>query len=147
MSSIPHEVVVTEIGKTFAHRIQAGRHQLMADEPVPSGGTDAGPDPYALLLSALGACTSMTLRMYANRKGWPLEAITVRLSQQKIHARDCAECETNDNSRIDRISREIQLEGPLTDDQEKRLIEIAERCPVHQTLRNQKEIVTRLRKP
>ena len=144
MSSIPHEVVVTEVGKTFAHRIRAGRHALQADEPVPSGGTDAGPDPYALLLSALGACTSMTLRMYAARKGWDIGPITVRLSQDKIYARDCAQCETRDDSRISRITREIEIDGPVSEEQKKRLIEIAERCPVHRTLMDQKEIVTRM---
>lgn len=147
MSPSPHEVVVTAVGRTLAQRIQAGRHSLTADEPVPSGGTDAGPDPYALLLAALGACTSMTLRMYADRKQWPLEGITVRLSQQQIHARDCAECETKDDTRIDRILREIALTGPLTEEQRQRLLEIANRCPVHRTLMNQKEIVTRLSAP
>lgn len=144
MSPSPHEVVVTDIGKTLAQRIQAGRHSLTADEPVPSGGTDTGPDPYALLLAALGACTSITLRMYADRKQWPLEGVTVRLSQQKIHARDCAECETKDDSRIDRITREIVLSGPLNGEQRQKLLEIADRCPVHQTLMGQKEIATRI---
>ncbi|MEP6995298.1 MAG: OsmC family protein [Acidobacteriota bacterium] len=144
MSPSPYEVVVTEIGKTLAQRIQAGRHALLADEPVPSGGSDAGPDPYALLLSALGACTAMTLRMYADRKKWPLEGVTVRLSQQKIHARDCAECERDDGSRIDRITREIVLSGPLEDAQKQRLLEIADRCPIHRALMGKKEIVTRI---
>ena len=144
MSPSPHEVVVTAVGKTLAQRIQAGRHALTADEPVPSGGSDTGADPYALLLAALGACTSMTLRMYADRKQWPLEGITVRLSQGKIHARDCADCDTKDDTKIDRINREIVLTGPLTDEQRKRLLEIANRCPVHRTLLDQKEILTRL---
>ncbi len=144
MSPSPHEVIVTAVGKTLAQKIQAGRHSLTADEPVPSGGTDSGPDPYALLLAALGACTSMTLRMYADRKQWPLEGITVRLSQGKIHARDCAECGTKDDTRIDRITREIAVTGPLTDEQRQRLLEIANRCPVHRTLLDQKDIVTRL---
>jgi putative redox protein len=144
MSPSPHEVVVTGIGKTHAQRIQAGRHSLAADEPVPSGGTDTGPDPYALLLAALGACTSITLRMYADRKQWPLEGVTVRLSQQKIHARDCADCETKDDSRIDRITREIVLSGPLNAEQRQKLLEIADRCPVHRTLMGQKELATRI---
>jgi uncharacterized OsmC-like protein len=147
MSPSPSEVVVTAVGKTLSQRIQAGRHSLTADEPVPSGGTDTGPDPYALILAALGACTSMTLRLYADRKQWPLEGITVRLSQQKIHARDCAECETKDDTRIDRIMREISLTGPLTEAQRQRLLEIANRCPVHRTLIDQKDIVTRLSAP
>jgi len=147
MSPSPHEVVVTEVGKTLAQRIRAGRHEFRADEPVPAGGSDAGPDPYALLLAALGACTSMTLRMYADRKGWPLEGVTVRLSQSKIHARDCAECEVKDDSRIDRMTREIELSGPLSGEQKARLVEIANRCPVHRTLKGQIEIVTRLSEP
>ena len=144
MSPMPHEVVVREIGKGPGQEIRAGRHVLRADEPVGSGGGDTGPDPYALLLSALGACTSITIRMYADRKAWPLTGVTVRLSQQKIYAKDCAECETKDDSRIDRITREIELSGALSEEQRKRLLEIAERCPVHRTLMGQKEIVTRL---
>ena len=144
MTRSPHEVVVTEVGRSLAQRIQAGRHELRADEPVPSGGSDSGPDPYALLLAALGACTSMTLRMYADRKKWPLERVVVRLSQAKVHARDCAECEDHGDARVDRILREIELSGPLTPEQRNRLIEIAERCPVHRTLMGPKEITTKL---
>jgi putative redox protein len=144
MSPSPHEVVVSSIGKGLAQRIRAGRHELRADEPIPSGGSDSGPDPYSLLLAALGACTSMTLRMYADRKGWPLEGVTVRLSQTHIHARDCAECENKDDARVARITRELELSGPLTAEQKQRLVEIAERCPVHRTLMGQREIVTRL---
>ena len=143
MSPSPHEVVVTSVGRSLAQRIQAGRHEIRADEPVPSGGSDSGPDPYALLLAALGACTSMTLRMYADRKGWPLERVVVRLSQAKVHARDCADCVDKDSARLSRITREIELSGPLTAEQKKRLVEIAERCPVHRTLVEPKEIVTR----
>jgi uncharacterized OsmC-like protein len=144
MSPMPHEVVVREIGRGLAQEIRAGRHALRADEPVGSGGGDTGPDPYGLLLSALGACTSMTIRLYADRKAWPLEGVTVRLSQERIHARDCAECETKDDSRIDRITREIELAGALSEEQRKRLLEIAEKCPVHRTLIGSKQIVTRL---
>lgn len=144
MSPAPHEVTVTAVGKTLAQRIQAGRHELSADEPVPSGGADTGPDPYALMLAALGACTSMTLRLYADRKQWPLEGVTVRLSQSKIHARDCADCEDKEDARVDRITREIALSGPLSPEQKQRLVEIANRCPVHRTLMGRKEIVTRL---
>jgi len=144
MTASPHEVLVTGVGKTLAQNIQAGRHALLADEPLSAGGTDTGPDPYALLLAALGACTAMTLRLYAERKDWPLVEVAVRLSQGKILARDCAECETKDDSRIDRITREITLTGPLTEPQRQRLLEIANRCPVHRTLMGPKEIVTRL---
>lgn len=144
MSPSPHEVVVTEVGKTLAQRIRAGRHELTSDEPVGSGGTDTGPDPYSLLLAALGACTSMTLRLYADRKEWPLEGVTVRLSHGKIHAKDCADCETRDDARIDRITREIELSGPLSEEQRQRLLEIANRCPVHRSLSGPKDIVTRL---
>ncbi len=142
--TVPHEVLVREIGPRYAQEIRAGRHTLRADEPVTSGGTDTGPDPYALLLAALGACTSMTIRMYADRKGWPLEGVTVRLGQHKIHARDCAECEARDDSRIDRITRTIELKGPLSDEQKARLVEIAEKCPVHRTLIGVKQVVTSL---
>ena len=143
MSPSPHEVVVTSVGRSLAQRIRAGRHEIRADEPVPSGGSDSGPDPYSLLLAALGACTSMTLRMYADRKGWPLEGVVVRLSQARVHARDCADCVDKDGARLTRITREFELSGPLTAEQKKRLVEIAERCPVHRTLVEPKEIVTR----
>ena len=141
---MPFEVVVREIGTGFAQEIRAGRHTLRADEPVASGGTDTGPDPYALLLAALGACTSMTLRMYANRKGWPLTGVTVRLSQSKVYAKDCEDCETKSDARIDRIERAIELSGDLSAEQRARLIEIAERCPVHRTFIGVKHIVTSL---
>ena len=141
---MPFEVVVREIGTGFAQEIRAGRHTLRADEPVASGGTDTGPDPYALLLAALGACTSMTLRMYANRKGWPLTGVTVRLSQSKVYAKDCEDCETASDARIDRIERAIELSGDLSAEQKARLIEIAERCPVHRTFIGVKHIVTSL---
>jgi uncharacterized OsmC-like protein len=138
------DVVVREAGGRYSQWIETGGHVLAADESLASGGTDSGPDPYALLLAALGACTSITLRMYADRKGWPLTGITVRLTQQKVYAPDCAECETRDDSRIDRIEREIELSGPLSEEQRKRMLEIADRCPVHRTLMNPKQIVTRL---
>jgi putative redox protein len=140
-------VVVTETGQGYAQRIEAGRYILFADEPASAGGTDTGPDPYTLLLAALGACTSMTLRMYANRKKWPLESVSVRVAHERIHARDCAECETKDDSRVDRFAREITLKGPLSDEQKQRLVEIAERCPVHRTLMGQRTIATRLIEP
>lgn len=138
------EVVVREAGGRYAQWIETGGHVLAADESLAAGGADSGPDPYALLLAALGACTSITLRMYADRKGWPLTGVTVRLFQEKIYARDCVECETRDDSRIDRIEREIELSGPLSEEQRRRMLEIADRCPVHRTLMNPKQIVTRL---
>ena len=123
--------------------IEAGRHHLVSDEPVGLGGMDDGPTPYDLLTAALGSCTAMTLQMYAQRNGWPLEAIEVRLSHAKIHARDCADCETKEG-RIDRIERQIVLQGALDEAQRARLLEIADRCPVHRTLTSEIEISTRL---
>jgi putative redox protein len=105
----------------------------VADEPSGVGGTDAGPTPYDYLLGALGSCTAMTLRMYADRKEWPLDSVTVRLSHGKIYADDCANCET-ETGKIDRIEREIELEGDLDDAQREKLLEIADKCPVHRTL-------------
>ncbi len=124
--------------------IQSGGHTLAADEPVAVGGTDRGPSPYGLLASALGACTTITLRMYADRKKWPLTDVTVRLHHEKIHARDCEDCETREG-RVDRIIREIDLEGPLDDEQRQRLLEIADKCPVHRTLRSEVSIQTVLK--
>jgi putative redox protein len=136
-------VIVTETGSgTYTQRITAGHHDLAADEPQPIG-TDAGPTPYDLLLAALGACTSMTVRIYANRKGWPLEQIRVTLRHSRIHAEDCAECETT-KGWIDHIDRDIELAGDLDDEQRQRLRYIADRCPVHQTLTSEVDIATSL---
>jgi putative redox protein len=118
------EWVVVEIGKGYTTRVRAGAHRLLADEPVDLGGGDRGPAPYDLLLAALGACTAITLRMYADRKGWPLESGSIRLNHGKIHAEDCAECETREG-RVDRIEQQIDLRGGLDADQHKRLMEIA----------------------
>jgi putative redox protein len=136
------EVAVRGGPSGFLQEIAAGPHRLVADEPpaVP-GGTDAGPTPYDLLLAALGACTSMTLRMYADRKQWPLTGVETRLRHSRIHAEDCEECESA-SGRIDRIERTIALEGGLDDEQRTRLVEIADRCPVHRTLTNEIIIVT-----
>jgi uncharacterized OsmC-like protein len=123
--------------------VRSGRHELVVDEPVESGGTDAGVTPYDLLLAALGACTAMTVRMYARRKGWPLVDVEVRLRHEKSHARDCAECETKD-ARLDRVEREIALHGALDESQRARLLEIANRCPVHRTLLSGIQVSTRL---
>ena len=127
----------------LAQEIETGRHRLAADEPVEAGGTDTGPSPYELLLAALGACTSMTLSMYARRKQWPLERVTVRLRHGRIHAQDCAECETKEGM-LDRVEREISLTGPLDAEQRERLLAIANRCPVHRTLVSEVDIRTRL---
>ncbi len=136
------EVLVTEM-EGFAQRIVARRHRFAADEPESVGGTDTGPNPYELLLAALGACTSMTIRMYSNLKKLPLEGVRVRLLHSKVHATDCAECETQDG-KLDRIEREIEVLGPLTDEQRQRLLEIANRCPVHRTLQSEIDIPSRL---
>jgi putative redox protein len=140
------EVVVAEVGfGRYAQVIYDGRHRLTADEPVEAGGLDTGPSPYRLLLGALGACTSMTLRMYATRKNWPLERIAVRLRHGKTYGQDCAAAVDSKPVKIDRIEREIELTGSLTEEQRRRLLEIADKCPVHQTLERRNEIVTALR--
>jgi putative redox protein len=137
-------VIVTETGSgTFTQQITAGRHEFIADEPRPIG-DDEGPTPYDLLLAALGACTSMTVRMYADRKGWPLEQVRVTLQHKRIHAEDCAECETT-KGWIHHIDRGIELTGDLDDTQRERLLQIAERCPVHQTLTSEVRIASALR--
>jgi len=130
-------------GSPYAQTATDGTHVLRADEPERVGGSNSGPDPYGFLVAALGACTSMTLRMYAERKNWPLEHVAVRLKHTKIHARDCAGCEET-KGKIDHIERTIELKGDLSEEQQERLLEIADRCPVHQTLERRNEIVTRL---
>jgi len=127
----------------FAQAIVAGGHALIADEPTSVGGTDTGPNPYFLLLAALGSCTSMTLTMYARRKGWSLETVTVRLRHAKIHAADCEACETKEG-RLDYIERSVELTGVLSDDQRARLLDIANKCPVHRTLMSEIHVETRL---
>jgi uncharacterized OsmC-like protein/fermentation-respiration switch protein FrsA (DUF1100 family) len=137
-------VRVAEAGEgRFAQLVQAGRHRLRADEPVAVGGEDSGPGPYDLLLAALGACTSMTVRMYAEQKKWPLWRVSVDLKHDKVHAADCAECETREG-RIDKIERVLTLEGELDDAQRQRLLEIANKCPVHRTLHGEVWVPTRL---
>jgi putative redox protein len=136
-------VIVRDVGSGFAQDIVVGRHRLKADEPEDAGGTDTGPSPYDYLLVALGSCTSMTVALYARRKQWPLEGVTIRLEHSKIHATDCAECETKDGM-LDRIERDISLSGPLSEAQRARLLEIAERCPVHRTLVSEISIRSRL---
>ena len=128
-------------GGKFQQEILTGPHRLLADEPVKLGGLDSGPGPYDLLLAGLGACTSMTIRLYAEFKKMPLENVSVRLSHGKIHAKDCETCETK-VSMVDRIDRAITLEGPLDAEQRQRLMEIADKCPVHRTLKSEIDIRT-----
>lgn len=139
----PAQVIVRGTGTGFRQEVQAGDHLFVADEPLAFGGAGAGPTPYDLLLAALGSCTSMTLALYASRKGWPLAGVTVRLRHGKIHAADCADCETRAGL-LDRIERQIELAGPLSAEQRLRLREIADKCPVHRTLTSEIHIVTEL---
>jgi len=118
-----------------------GDHTLITDEPIEAGGEEAGPDPYSLLLAALGTCISMTTMLYARRKGWPVERVTVRLRQQRIHFQDCQECEHTKEGFIHRIGRSVTFEGNLTDEQRSRLQEIAHKCPIHKTLTSEIVIV------
>lgn len=143
--AIEDGVVVQETGQgKFTNGVSVGgRHTLKADEPVSVGGNDSGPTPYDYLLTALGACKSMTMRMYADRKKFPLDQARVTLRHEKIHAEDCEACETADG-RVDQIDVEIHLEGDLTEEQRQRIYEIAERCPVHQTLKSEVSLKSRL---
>jgi len=136
------DVIVRGDASGFAQEIVMGPHRLKADEPINVGGKDTGPSPYDLLLAALGSCTSMTISLYARAKKWPLESVTVNLRHSKIHAADCRDCETKEG-KIDRIEREIHLSGKLDADQQKRLLEIADKCPVHRTLNSEIKIETK----
>lgn len=139
------EVTIHSAGK-LRQQIEAGAHTLYADEPIGVGGDDAGPTPYELLLAALGACTSMTLLMYARRKQWPLEDVVVRLGHRRDYARDCEECGERP-VQLDVIDRRIALIGPLDAEQRARLLEIAEKCPVHRTLLGTIKVVDTLEEP
>ncbi len=139
----PRKVVVRETRNSkLQNTVSIGPHHLLADEPASAGGEDSGPGPYDFVLAGLGACTSMTMRLYADRKSFPLERATVTLSHNKIYAKDCAECETKEGM-LDQIEVAIGLEGPLDADQRKRILEIADKCPVHRTLTSEIRIVTR----
>jgi len=146
LTAPPDAVVVAETGTgKFANIVSVGgKHTVLADEPVTVGGTDTGPGPYDLLLAGLGACTSMTMRMYADFKGIPLERASVTMRHGKIHATDCEDCETREG-KIDRIDREIEITGPLDDAARAKLLEIADKCPVHRTLHSEVKIDTRLK--
>jgi uncharacterized OsmC-like protein len=135
-------IVIRGDARSFKQEIIAGKHRLIADEPVSAGGGDAGPDPYDYLLASLGVCTSMTVGFYGRRKQFPLEDITVSLWHSRIYAKDCEECETKEGM-LDRIDVEVELTGSLTTEQHAKLIEIAAKCPVHRTLTS--EINIRLR--
>ncbi|WP_282609367.1 alpha/beta fold hydrolase [Pelagibius sp. Alg239-R121] len=140
----PGRVVVRETGEgKFTQDIATEFYRLRADEPKSYGGDESGATPYDLLLGGLGACTSMTVRLYADRKGWPLEQVEVTLSHEKIHAEDCAECETK-SGRLDQIERRLHLTGPLDDEQRARLLEIADKCPVHRSLESEIIVKTAL---
>jgi putative redox protein len=135
-------VTVESAAPKYLENIAAGRHVLHADEPVSAGGQDAAPTPYDLLLAALGACKVVTLRMYAERKRWPLQAVHVNLSHAKVHAEDCVNC-ASDGSLIDHIEVEIRLVGELSEEQRRTLLAIAEKCPVQRTLTSRLQIRTR----
>ena len=142
-SAAPRNVVVRETRDSkYQNEVIVGPHHLFADEPAAVGGADTGPGPYDYVLAGLGACTSITMRMYADRKALPLDRVTVTLSHSKIHAEDCAECETKIGM-LDQFDRVIKIEGALDADQRKRLMEIADKCPVHRTLESEIHIVTK----
>lgn len=143
MAALEPDVVVRGSVAGYAQEITIGPHRLFSDEPKQAGGEDAGPSPYELLAAALGACTSMTIGMYARRKQWPLASVTIRLRHSKIHAVDCADCDTKEEL-LDRMDRDIELVGDLTGEQRKKLLEIADKCPVHRTLARAIKIHTRL---
>lgn len=133
-------VVVRGGAKGFVQEITAGRHRVVADEPVAAGGTDRGPGPYDLLLAALGSCMSMTIALYARRQQWPLETVVIRLTHARVYAKDCTDCVVRDDTLLNRIETQVQLSGTLTPEQRGKLIEIAHKCPVHRTLKSQIDI-------
>ena len=146
-SAEPRRVVVQETRNSkFQQLVSAGPHRLLADEPLAVGGDDTGPGPYDFLIAGLGACTSMTMRLYADRKSLPLDRVTVTLAHSKIHASDCADCETKQGL-LDQIERVIRIDGALDAEQRKKLMEIADKCPVHRTLTSEIRIMTREQTP
>ncbi len=145
MTTSPQPVVVTETGQgKFLNQVVVGDHRLLADEPVDVGGLDAGPSPYDLLSAALGACTSMTLRLYADRKGVALERVSVEVSHAKTHAQDCDDCVEGAGQLVDHFQRRIIVTGDLNEDQHAALLRIANKCPVHRTLEGAARISTSL---
>ena len=135
---VPGEVLISELNQKFLRGMYSNSHFLRADEPQKYGGSDLGPNPYDLLLMSLGACTSMTMRMYANFKKLPLEDVTIRLLHERVHAEDCVDCE----DKLERITRRISLAGDLSEEQRQKFLEIADKCPVHRTLESDPQIVT-----
>jgi putative redox protein len=145
MPSLYDDPTVTAVtgASGFRTDVRARGFTLVADEPASGGGTEAGPTPYDLLAAALASCTSMTLRMYADRKRWPLKRVAVHVAHARLHADDCATCETEEGH-IDRLTRRIEVVGPLTDEQRARLLQIADRCPVHRTLHGEIDVLTEM---
>lgn len=139
-------IVVVEDAGGFAQTMTARRHQLRIDEPTFVGGLDTGPNPYELLLGALGSCTSITVRMYADRNGWPLEHVRVSMSIRRVHADDCRDCESTEGF-LSEIEKEVWLDGPLTDEQRARLFDISARCPVQKTLEGEVKVRSKLQGP
>jgi putative redox protein len=128
------DVTVTSLANLRNEVSYGANHTFITDEPAAAGGEDAGPDPYTLLLAALGSCISMTTMLYARRKGWPVEKVTVHLRQKRIHMKDCTDCDQSMEGYIHRIERSVSFEGDLSDEQRARLQEISHKCPVHKTL-------------
>ena len=148
MSAVPEGITLADVivwgeGSTFAQQIAAGPHRLTGDEPEIVGGTDTGPSPYDFLLAALGSCTSMTVGMYARKKNWPLVRVTVWLRHSKIYAADCSDWDTRVGM-LERIERDVRFEGPLSAEQRSRLLDIANKCPVHRTLTSEINIRTKI---